>query len=212
MMKKTFYISTLMVLFLMSCTTTYLQNSTNVSKTKKKYDKILVVSRSKDKTARIRFENKVATDLVLKGVKAESAVDVIRTESFSEELSESEVENLRAQLVNEGFSGVLITNLINVDQHTDVVPGGSSTTYYPARYGRFGRYYSYYPAAHWEPDHIETGIDYTLESCLYDITVDQTENLQWVGRFKVRNPDNLIKTIEQYSTELTEALMEQSIQ
>ena len=58
---------------------------------------------------------------------------------------------------------------------------------------------------------IEVGIEYTLESCLYDITVDQKDNLQWVGRFKVRDPESLVKTIEKYSKELTTALLEQSI-
>lgn len=200
------------ILFLISsCSSSYLQNSSNVSGEKKSYDKILVVARAKDKVARIKFEEQVVSDLAAKGVAAASSKDVIRTESFSKEVSEQDIGKLRSKLLKEGYIGVIITNLINTSEYTDVVPGGSSTGYYPVRYGRFGRYYRAYPVTYWEPDQVEVGIEYTLESCLYDITVDQKDNLQWVGRFKVRDPESLVKTIEKYSKELTTALLEQSI-
>ena len=57
-----------MVLFLLGCGTTYLKKSSNVSKTKKKYDKILVVARAKDKVARIKFEDQVVKDFALQWV------------------------------------------------------------------------------------------------------------------------------------------------
>jgi len=200
-----------MVLFLLGCCTTYLKNSSNVSKTKKKYDKILVVARAKDKVARIEFEDQVVQDLALHGVNATSSMNVIKTESFSKELSEVDLDNLKSTLVNEGYSGVIVTNLVNTTEYTDVVPGTTGTAYYPVRYGRFGRYYRAYPVNYWEPDQIETGIKYTLESCLYDLSVVKDNNLQWVGRFQVKSPSSLTKSIAKYSKELTTALMNESI-
>ena len=210
-MKRTITISGFMVLFMLGCGTTYLKNSSNVSKTKKKYDKILVVARAKDKVARIKFEDQVVNDLELQGVNAVSSINAIQTESFSKELSEQDIEKIRTNLVSDGYTGVIITNLVNTKEYTDVTQGSMGTGYYPMRYGRFGRYYRAYPVNYWEPDQVEVGIEYTLESCLYDITVDQKDNLQWVGRFQVKDPSSLTKTIEKYSQELTTALINESI-
>ena len=210
-MKKIMLFGGAMLFLLSSCGSSYLANSTNVSQQKRSYDKILVVSRTKDKTARINFENQVVNDLAANGVQAMTSVEVIRTDDFSKEISEEQVASLRQKLVSEGFDGVIITNLINAEQYTDVTPGNMGTAYYPVRYGRFGRYYNAYPVNYWEPDRVETGIEYTLESCLYDISIDQKDNLQWVGRFKVKNPSDLLNAIEKYSGELTTALMEESI-
>ena len=196
---------------LVSCKTTYLQQSTNVSNVKKSYNNILIVSKSKDMTARIKAENQMVKDFAERGVKSSSSLDVIRTESFDKSLSEKELEDLRNNLVSNGYDGILITNLINAEQYQDVIPGGTSTAMVPMRYGRFGRYYSYYPATYWEPDRIETGIKYTIETTLYDLTVDQEDNLQWVGRFQVKNPSDLMKLVEQYADELADALLETSV-
>lgn len=200
-----------LLLFLSSCKTTYLQQSTNISNVKKSYDKLLIVSRSKDKTARIRAEQQMVSDLAARGVRAESSIEVIKTESFDKELTEKDLDELRNHLVASGYKGIVVTNLVNAQEYTDVIPGSTSTGYMPVRYGRFGRYYSYYPTTYWEPDRVETGIEYTLESCLYDLTIDQGDNLQWVGRFKVKNPSDLMTVIQKYSSELADELLAQSI-
>lgn len=173
--------------------------------------RFLVVAHTKDKIARIRAEGLVVNELGLRGVNAASSVDVIKTENFSQELSESEIKTLISKLIEAGFSGVLITNVINTEQYKDVIPGGSNVDYQPPQYGRFGQYYSYYPATSWEPDRIEAAVDYTVESCLYDITSAEQDNLQWVGRFKLKNPKDIKEAIAQYSKELADALIDQSI-
>lgn len=210
-MKKKFLALGFIAFLITSCASAYLQDSTNTSNSKKKYDKILVLAKSKDKIARMNFENQVVQDFAISGVSATSSESVIQTESFSDKLSESDLENLRLKLIKDGYTGVIITYLISKDQYSDVIPGGSSTAFVPVRYGRFGRYYGAYPMNYWEPDQIQVGIEYTLESCFYDITVDKSDNLQWVGRFKVKDPNSLSKTIEKYSKELTAQLLLESI-
>jgi hypothetical protein len=194
-----------------SCSSSYLKDSTNVSNTKKQYDKILVIARAKDKTTRINFENQVVKDFAENGVNATSSRDIFQSENFERELSEKEIEELRLSLVKKGYSGVVITNLISKDQYTDVVPGSTSTAYVPVRYGRFGRYSGTYPMSYWEPDQVKVGIQYTLESCFYDIRQNLNDNLQWVGRFQLKDPKSLTKSINKYSKELTENLMLESI-
>ena len=210
-MKKLIPILVLCSIILSGCSTSYLKTSTNVSQTKKSYDKIVVIARAKDKTTRITFENQLANDLSAMGVNASTSIEVINTNSLDKKLSEKELEMLVNSLKSNGYDGVIVTNLIDVSQYTDITPGGVGTTYYPARYGRFGRYYRYYPVSYWEADQVEVGVEYTLESCLYDLRDEQGDNLQWIGRFQIKNPSNLIKTINKYSEELTAALIEQSI-
>jgi hypothetical protein len=210
-MIKNFGIVWFIAFLLAGCSSTYLRESSNVSNIKKKYDKILVVAHTKEKVARIRAEGLVVNELELRGVNAASSVDVIQTEKFSKEMSEDEIEILVSQLLDAGFSGVLITNVINTEQYKDVIPGGSNVGYQSPQYGRFGEYYSYYPATSWEPDRIETGVDYTVETCLYEITETKQDNLQWVGRFKLKNPKDIKEAIAQYSKELADALIDQSI-
>jgi hypothetical protein len=210
-MIKNFVLLWFCTLLLVGCGSSYLRESTNVSNIKKKYDKILVVAHTKDKVARIRAEGLVVNELAIRGIVAESSVDAIKTERFSEEMTDKEIESLISQLLDAGFSGVIITNVINTEEYTDVIPGSSNVGYHPEQYGRFGRYYSYYPATSWEPDRIETGVNYTVESCLYDLTVAMENNLQWVGRFKLKNPSDLTEAIAKYSKELADALLEQNI-
>jgi hypothetical protein len=194
-----------------SCGSNFLMNSSNVSKVKKNYDKILILAKAKDQVTRINFEDQVVKDFAARGIKASSSISVIKTESFSKEISEKDIEEMRLKLVKDGYTGVIITYLVSKDQYTNVVQGGSSTAFIPVRYGRFGRYYGAYPVNYWEPDQVKVGIEYTLESCLFDITVDQKDNLQWLGKFKVKDPKSLTKTIEKYSKELTDKLLIESI-
>ena len=210
-MKKTIVLLSFSALLVSGCSSSYLQNSSNVSQIKRSYDKILVVARAKDNLSRIKFEDQVVQDFATHGITAMSSMKVIKTESFSKEVTEKDIGKLRVKLVADGFSGVIITNLISAEQYTDVIPGTTRTGYYPVSYGRFGRYYRAYPVTYWEPDQVKVGVKYTLESCLYDITIDQKDNLQWVGRFQVKDPGSLIKFIEKYSKELTEALLAENI-
>lgn len=197
---------------LAGCSSSYMTSSTNVSNKKKSYNKVLVVAKTKNKTARIRFEDQVVLDLAAVGVAAASSMDVIKVESFDKELTEKDLDRLRNNLASSGYDGVLVTNLVDASQYTDVVPGGTSRAYYPARYGRFGRYYGYYPVTYWEPDQVRTGVQYILESALYDISDNDGDDLQWVGQFKVKDPSSINKTVEKYSKELTAALKESSIE
>jgi hypothetical protein len=201
----------LLMFFITGCSSSYLQHSSNVSNSKKQYDKILILAKSKDNIIRLKFEDQVVQDFANYGIEATSSMAVIRTESFSKEITEKDIENIRLKLVDDGYSGVIITYLISKNQYSDVVSGGSGTAYLPVRYGRFGRYYGAYPVSYWEPDQVRVGTEYTLESCFYDITIDQKDNLQWVGRFKVKDPSSLVKTIEKYSKELTDRLLLESI-
>ena len=210
-MKRIVPLFVLAILMVTGCKTTYMTNSTNVSNQKKKYDKILVVYREGDMTGRIALEQQLAQDLRAQGVSAESSIQVIKTDSFDKELSDEELDQLVQALLDAGYTGVLVTNLLDKSQYTQVTPG---TVYggYGGYYGGFGSYYGYYPMTYREPDRVTTGIEYSLETVLFDISDNDGENLQWVGRFSVKNPGDLQKTVAKYSAEVVAELMAKSIQ
>lgn len=210
-MKRLFPLLLIAIFALSGCKTTYMTNSTNVSNQKKKYDKILIVYREGDMTGRIALENQLAQDLKLQGVDAVSSIQVIKTDSFQKELSEEELDELVESLLAAGYTGVLVTNLLDKSQYTQVTPGA---TYggYGGYYGGFGSYYGAYPMMYREPDRVTTGIEYSLETVLFDISDKDGENLQWVGRFSVKNPGDLQKTAAKYSGEVVTELMANSIQ
>ena len=210
-MKRLIPLFLLAIFALSGCKTTYMTNSTNVSNQKKKYDKLLIVYREGDMTGRIALENQLVQDLKMQGVNAVSSIQVIKTDSFEKELSEAELDQLVESLLAAGYTGVLVTNLLDKSQYTQVTPGA---TYggYGGFYGGFGSYYGAYPMMYREPDRVTTGIEYSLETVLFDISNKGGENLQWVGRFSVKNPSDLQKTVAKYSGEVVAELMANSIQ
>lgn len=210
-MKTPTIINVLIIVILLSGCSSYLTSSENVSQTKNDYDKILVVGRSKDNTARIKFENSVVAQLQesgLKGVASHTKKGVL---DITREYSDDELAVLKKNVMSNGYDGVIVTHLINTEAYTEVLPGGTSTTYVPTRVGRFGRYLAYYPVTTWESDEYKSGTKYIFESSLYRLEDTTKDNLQWVGRFEVKDPTNIAKTAENYATDLVKALVKSSI-
>ena len=77
--------------------------------------------------------------------------------------------------------------------------------------GRFGRYLAYYPVTTWEPDQLKTGTKYVFESSFYHLKDDPGDNLQWIGRFELKDPSSIQKTAENYAEELVTVLLKESI-
>lgn len=194
-----------------SCSS-YLTGYENISATKNSYDNILVIGRSKSQTARIKFENSVVAELKENGVTASPSHSAKNLIDLNKKYSDTELVTLKKQFMNAGFDGVLVTNLINTEEYTDVIPGGTSTTYVPTRVGRFGRYLTYYPVTTWEPSELKSGTKYNFESSLYRLSAEAGENLQWIGSFEIKDPTNLQSTVDNYARDLTKALVKSSIE
>ncbi len=199
------------IAFLLGSCKGYLTSSQNVSESKEPYEKVLVLGRSKDNSARIQFENQMVEELKANGVTAVASYTVDGTKNIEREFSESEVQNVEKKLIAQGFDGAIITNLINASEYTDVIAGNTSTIMVPARFGRFGRYYAHYPLTTWEPDQLVTGMKYVFESSFYSLKTGNDDNLQWIGRFEIKDPSSLIKTSSNYAKELVATLIKESI-
>jgi len=209
-MKNPLMIAALVFLLLFSGCSSYLTSSENIAKTKNSYEKILVVGRSKDKTARIKFENSVVAQLKENGVVGIASNGTMMID-LNKKYTDEELAGLKKTLMSNGYDGVIVTNLINTEEYTDVIPGGTTTTYVPTRVGRFGRYLAYYPITTWDRDEIKSGTKYIFESSLYRLAETAGDNLQWVGRFEIKDPTSLEKSVNNYARDLTNALVKSSI-
>ncbi len=94
MKSSTMYPILFLTLLLSGCSS-YLTSSENISKTKNSYDKILVVGRSKDRTARIKFENSVVAQLKEKGVEGIASHSVKSLINIYQQNSDSQMVTLK---------------------------------------------------------------------------------------------------------------------
>lgn len=209
-MKNIVFISILSILSL-GCSTSYLTQSRNYAPGKRSYQKIAVIGVSKSYLARTQFEEEVAAKLKASGVHAIPSIHSGISIPMDEAFNAQQTEELNRQLLEAGYDGALVTNLINTSEYTDVIPGTGYIGFYPVRYGRFGRYTAFYTIPYWEPDRMISGTRYVLESCLYALDNGQADNLQWVGMFELKDPRNLNTVTLKYAVELSEALLRESI-
>jgi hypothetical protein len=78
----------------------------------KKFDKVLVLTLSKNLKSRTLFENTVADLLKAEGINATNGINVITPVEDVKKLSEEEIEK---RIVDGGYDAVLVTTLIDVN-------------------------------------------------------------------------------------------------
>jgi hypothetical protein len=194
------------------CGASYLTQSKAVVNSKKSYSKILVVSRGKNEIARSLLEQDIARALESHGVQAvayhkESGIGV----PVDVELTEQQVAILKQKVIDDGFDGAIITHLINAEEYKELIPAGVYPSTDPNFYGQWGYYWTYYPVYDIAPGTAVTGTRFELESALYDIRSTGGNSLQWLGSFKLEDPEDIQKATAQYAKELVSAMMEKSI-
>lgn len=207
---KNFSIAILLIFCLTSCGS-YLTDFENVSKSKNNYEKIVIVAKTTDEILRMKFENEMVQHFDEKGIKAVASYTLNEMKDVTRKLSENESVLIEKKLVSMGYDGCIVTSFIDSKEYEQVVPGNSSTYYYPTQFGRFGRGYSYYPVTNWQPDRIEKGVKYIFESNLYLLNDSTENNLQWIGRFEVKDPKNVSQVTKEYTNDLVNILLKESI-
>lgn len=200
-----------LTLVLSSCGSSYLKDYENISNEKKSYNKIIVIGRSSDELSRVKFENDLVQYFSEQGITAVASHKVAATSNIQNDYSESEINAIQKELIEQGIDGSVITSFIDSQNYQEVISGGTSTNYYPTRVGRFGRGFAYYPITTWQPDQIQTGIKYRFESSFYRLGQEADDNLQWLGRFEIKDPNNLDQISSDYAKELASKLLKESI-
>jgi len=190
------------------CSQSYLTTSQNSMGVNQQYDTIMVVAKSRSQALRIGFEKKIVEQLAMHGVNAVTSEGLVPNSMFERIPDEARLEELRLELLSKGIDGVLITTLVDQQEYTEVIPGSVSP--YPYYRGGYNRYWRHYPMNYWEPDRIISGVNYYLESALYDISLHSPDNMHWVGSFRLKNPGAVDTWSGKYAADLVNALVDEN--
>jgi len=206
-MKTRIIISLIAMTFLWSCATSMKYTWTKENFEGKQFDKILVLTISKNLKSRTLFENTVVEYLAEGGVKATSSLSVFTPVEKMEDLSEDEIE---ARIKKGNYDGVLVTSLVDVN--TQDVQANNTTSYYPMSYGHGYGYRSFIHSGYgnmYEPDYYREQKTYVLESRLYDVSEsDPKEAVVWSGQSELVDPSGSESASKRYSDILVKTLLE----
>ncbi len=207
-MKTRIILSLVVMTFLWSCSTTMKYTWTKDNFEGKSFDKVLVLTLSKNLKSRTLFENTVAELLKEEGITASNGLKVITPVEDVKKLTKEEIGK---RIKEGGFDAVLITTLIDVN--TRDVQVINNNNYYPYMYGsRYGYGYSSYIYSSYNymyNDQYREENTYVLETRLYDVNESNPkEAVVWSGQSELVDPSGSESASNTYSKKLVKTLME----
>lgn len=177
--------------FLTSCNSSYLIESARISEIDGGFTNLVIFANTKDLLVRRNFEDKLTAQLRAFPIKANP--------TYPLGLDGKDADHSLEKFRSGAAEGILVTQLLNKEEYTTVISGGSYPYYfYPVRWGR---YWGFYPATYWQFDRVIKGNRYYVQTALYDIRMGE-DKLIWVGKFEINDPSNMDYVIEKYVGEL----------
>lgn len=206
-MKTRIILSLLAMVLLWSCSTTMKYTWTKENFEGKSFDKVLVLTISKNLKSRTLFENTVVDLLKEEGITANNALNVFTPVEKMDDLTEEEIGK---RIKDGGYDAVLVTSLIEVNTRDVQV---NNYNYYPYMYG--GRYgYGYRSFIHYNYDFMYNNQyreekTYVYETRLYDVSeLNPKEAIVWSGQSELTDPSGSESASKTYSKSLVRTLME----
>lgn len=163
-----------------SCTTAHIEKSwrdPEVTVDVSKLNKVLVVALLNNEATRRSTEDKLVEMLKGKGVASYNYL--------TKDVTKDKEARVQDKLKNEGFDGVVMMRLADVEKDVQYVPGR-----YPAYYGRFWGYYWNAWNAYYDPGYYRTAKTYTVETNVYSLNKDR---LIWSGLTSTVDPSGVDK-------------------
>ncbi len=206
-MKTRILISLIAMTFLWSCATSMKYTWKKENYEGKKFNKILVMTITKNLKSRTLFENTVVEYLAEEGINATNSLSLFPPVESREKLTEEEIE---ARIKKGDYDAVLVTTLVDVNTQDVLVNNGP---YYPMPYGYGYRGYIYSGYYHYyEPDYYRQQKTYVLESRLYDLSEsDAKKAIVWSGQSELTDPSSSESASKRYSDTLVKTLIESGI-
>jgi hypothetical protein len=175
----------------------------------KEFNKILVLTISKNLKSRTLFENTVVKYFAEDGINATNSLSVFTPVENMEDLTEDEIE---ARIKKGNYDGLLVTTLVDINTQDVQV---NNTSYYPMSYGYGYGYRSFIYSGYghmYQPDYYRQQKTYVLESRLYDVTKsDPKEGVVWSGQSELTDPSGSESASKNYSDTLVKTLIESGI-
>lgn len=178
-----------------------------------KQKKILVIARTADNTARIAFEEALANELRARDYKATESFKKFPKIYAQKEITEERVAFIESILNSEGYNGIVIVAVKDVESttttsSTGIGVGVSSGYGYPGYYGGFYNYYrtpyAYGPYYNSFGGYIPTSTStststtYILETVFYNLDEPEENQLVAVVTSELDDPKEAYKTAEKY--------------
>ncbi|MEM9324256.1 MAG: hypothetical protein AAGA85_01310 [Bacteroidota bacterium] len=184
--------------------------------------KVLVIARTANRQGRIAFEEAMAARLGELGITTVESFKKFPMTNPEEEISEERREQLKKILADEGFGGIVLTSVLDVQQterttstQSGIYAGGYYGNYYPPHYGGFYRYYArpYAYGAYYGgfgPTTTTTSTEvytkYVLETVGYNMDAPEDESLVFVVTSSIQDPTRADKTAAAYSKYVVNSL------
>ncbi|HTS44729.1 MAG TPA: hypothetical protein VMH01_10055 [Puia sp.] len=181
------FLTVILLSFVFSCgPSTKIVNSwrdPNISVDYRSIVKVLVVGMVKDESTRRMVEDKMVSLMRANGVPSYTYL----TQNIVKDLDSAKFV---AKLRSDGFSGIMIMRLVNVEKTTSYVYGSVQPSYYGYSFG----YYSYASPMYYSPGYYQTDKYYTVETTVYSTMPDK---LVWTATTSTVNPEKFDQTIEE---------------
>ncbi|WP_397363042.1 hypothetical protein [Olleya sp. R77988] len=199
----------LLVLLLISCDSTQLKDHWK-SPDIDTYDaqKVFVLAMTDNTEARRKFENKMQAQLSLRGVQSTKSLDKFDTDFISKKRTEDEIKKLEKQLAEEGYDTVIFTKVVGIKNKIKYKEDYSNLD---KNHNRFNEDYLMYQDQFFNPDKYKDYQVYNAETSVYCICPTKERTLVWKGYIDIIDPDNINKTVNDYSKLLIMILEEDSI-
>lgn len=101
-----------------------------------KDNNILVIARTENKQARIAFEQEISKQLRAEGYKATESFRDMPNFNHNEALTDTQKDNFKAFLDNEGYNGVIVTVIKDYQERTETTQDGgyyAGASFMPSR-------------------------------------------------------------------------------
>jgi len=153
--------------------------------TVKPFNKILVIARIKDATA-----NRIAEDKIVAQIKNSTGV-----QSYSYlQTGDTAKAVVDARLKKDGFDGLLVMKLTDVNKTVDYQPGYTYGGWYGYRYS--------------SPGYLSVDQTFYVETSIYSIITDK---LLWSGTTATMNPTQLDQTLDEIIVAVKTELMKKGL-
>lgn len=203
-MKTKIIIGLIAISFLWSCATSMKYTWTKENFEGKHFNKILVLTITKNLQSRTQFENTVVKYLSEEGINATNSLSVFSPVEDSKSLTKEAI----AERIKKGnYDGVLVTSLIDVNTQDVRVDNSAAYNPMPYAYGYRGYIYSGYGNMY-APDYYRQQKTYVLESRLYDVNIENPkEAIVWSGQSSLTDPYSSDSASKTYADKLVNTLI-----
>jgi hypothetical protein len=168
--------------------------------------KVLVVGITSNTAARLKFEQKLKSELELRGINTMMSLDLFDASLRAEKMSEEELKELENQLIHDGFDTVLFSKVIGSEDKLAYKNTFSDS--YNA-FVKFKDNYLMYQDIYYNPEFYNEYTVYHAVTSLYSICPSKDKGLIWKGYIDIIDPKAIEETVNDYVNIVMKVLEEQ---